>query len=576
MYKDGLHAVTAVNTEAAFEQAYTDIVRKLKIKRGNDQDIKEFIRQYLSSEAANSRTLKGLNRYLPQSANGRTVFTTRSRDIAIKVAKETVKLNEFSLSKAERLLKKLMTRKDLTNDAASVTKLLHELTCLPLTITQAAAYLERNEVSIVEYLRLLRNTEKDIADLLSEELLNRTRFEKIRDIDRNAADILSFMSQIEPKSILQSLLPELSLKMQTVSAIGTLCGYAFMSKRDEMLNIHSLVHLATRIWLSREGLETQATKTAMRYLAGSFPTNEYENRHIWRTYLPHALRILMLAVGEPALRGGTPWSTGIEHELVRAYESDGQIRKAVALLKQVVAVQERMLAEDHPDRLASQHELARAYESGGQIRKAVALLEQVVAVRERTLAEDHPDRLASQHALAGAYHADGQIKKAVTLFEQVVTVKEKTLAEEHPNRLASQHELAGAYQADGQIKKAVALLEQVVAVEERTLAEDHPSRLASQHALVGAYKSNGQIKKAVALFEQVVAVRERTLAEEHPDRLVSQYNLAIAYQADAQMPQAVELLKHVTAVESRSLQEDHPDRLASLSALENALEVASQ
>ncbi|KAK3933804.1 hypothetical protein QBC46DRAFT_401195, partial [Diplogelasinospora grovesii] len=69
-----------------------------------------------------------------------------------------------------------VTRKDLTNDAASVIELLYELTCLPLTITQAAAYLERNEVSIAEYLRLLRNTEKDMADLLNEELLNRTRY----------------------------------------------------------------------------------------------------------------------------------------------------------------------------------------------------------------------------------------------------------------------------------------------------------------------------------------------------------------------------------------------------------------
>jgi tetratricopeptide (TPR) repeat protein len=101
-------------------------------------------------------------------------------------------------------------------------------------------------------------------------------------------------------------------------------------------------------------------------------------------------------------------------------------------------------------------------------------------------------------------------------------------------------------------------------------------RLASQHALGIAYQSDGQIKKAVALLEQVVGVEEWTLAQEHPLRLVSQYNPAIAYQANAQIPQAVELLKHVAAVGSRTLREDHPDRLASLSALENALEVATQ
>jgi hypothetical protein len=39
-------------SEATFEQAYTDIARRLKIRRSNDQDIKESVRQYLSSAVA--------------------------------------------------------------------------------------------------------------------------------------------------------------------------------------------------------------------------------------------------------------------------------------------------------------------------------------------------------------------------------------------------------------------------------------------------------------------------------------------------------------------------------------------
>ncbi|KAB5511617.1 major facilitator superfamily transporter [Coniochaeta sp. 2T2.1] len=70
----------------------------------------------------------------------------------------------------------MVTRKDPTNDAASVTELLHELTCLPLAITQAATYLRRNKVSIAEYPRLLRHTEKSIVELLSEELPDRTPY----------------------------------------------------------------------------------------------------------------------------------------------------------------------------------------------------------------------------------------------------------------------------------------------------------------------------------------------------------------------------------------------------------------
>jgi hypothetical protein len=154
---------------ATFEQTYTDIARRLKIASNNDEDIKESVRQYLSSEAAGRWLLvvdnadnvqlicgspdapEGLDSYLPQSEHGRIVFTTRSRDVALRVAEETVKLDEFSLSEAKMLLEKLVTRKELIKDAGSVTELLHELMLLPLAITQAAAYLERNEVSSAEY-----------------------------------------------------------------------------------------------------------------------------------------------------------------------------------------------------------------------------------------------------------------------------------------------------------------------------------------------------------------------------------------------------------------------------------------
>ncbi|KAB5511465.1 hypothetical protein GE09DRAFT_689349 [Coniochaeta sp. 2T2.1] len=140
--------------------------------------------------------------------------------------------------------------------------------------------------------------------------------------------------------------------------------------------------------------------------------------------------------------------------------------------------------------------------SDGQIKKAVALLEQVVAVQERTLAEEHRSRLASQHALAGAYKSDGQIKKAVALLEQVVTMKRgcsrrNTLRDWRRSTSSQGHtyltdrprrRLDGAYRlyivsknAGG--RKVVALLKQVVAVEARTLAEDYLDRLASLSAL---------------------------------------------------------------------------------------------
>lgn len=70
------------------------------------------------------------------------------------------------------------------------------------------------------------------------------------------------------------------------------------------------------------------------------------------------------------------------------------------LLEHVLAVGGQTLCEEHPDRLASEHELARAYQTDGQIKRALELLENVIDIEEKTLVEEHPNRLASQHILA--------------------------------------------------------------------------------------------------------------------------------------------------------------------------------
>jgi tetratricopeptide (TPR) repeat protein len=85
--------------------------------------------------------------------------------------------------------------------------------------------------------------------------------------------------------------------------------------------------------------------------------------------------------------------------LAGAYQANGQVKEAVALLEHVVAVQQ-VLAEDHPRRLASQHVLARAYQANGQVKEAVELLDHVVAIKRTVFSETHPSRVVSEKALS--------------------------------------------------------------------------------------------------------------------------------------------------------------------------------
>ncbi|KAJ5290346.1 uncharacterized protein N7443_010599 [Penicillium atrosanguineum] len=627
----------------SFKQVYWQIANELQIhQNASDENVMELVQGHLNSDKAGKWLLvidnadeiglvcDELDQYFPSSNKGVTLLTTRSREVAVSFARnDIIELQKMTTEEGIAFLTKIIGEDSLCGQESAM-RLLEELNLLPLAIAQAAYYISRNDGTTTRYLELMHKTEEDRMRLASRDFRDKTRYRKmpnavtatwfisfnqVKSSDPSAAELLEFMSFLEPKAIPRSILPTLTSEEEMDFSIGTLCGYGFLSRRDkgDIFDMHSLVQLSTRVWIEGAQKTQQVIATATQHIEECFPSDEYTNRGTWREYLPHALEILkreeskdlseryslLSKVGDCVLADGRakesvtffqdvcvwnesncdeehPSRLASQHELARAYQFNGQIKQAVELLEHVVAVEERTLDEEHPSRLASQHELAGAYQSNGQTKQAVELLEHVVAVRERTLDEEHPDRLASQHELARVYQSNRQIKQAVELLEHIVAVKERTLDEEHPDRLASQHVLARAYQFNGQIKQAVELLEHVVAVKERTLDEEHPDRLASQHVLARAYQFNGQIKQAVELLEHVVAVEEKTLDEEHPSRLASQHELARVYQSNGQIKQAVELLEHVVAVKERTLDEEHPSRLASQHELARAYQFNGQ
>ncbi|KAJ5645897.1 hypothetical protein N7490_002269 [Penicillium lividum] len=620
----------------AFEKTATELVQKLGIHCGDGDDPKEALRAYLSSEAAGNWLLildnaddmefilgspgksTGLFDVLPQSPTGRTLITTRSSQIAVHAGGvELLELTGMTSEEANIFLGMSLVDKTQIRQVGDIAELLEKLAYMPLTMAQAAAYMNMNKMPIIAYLRLCNQTDHDMINLLGAQLRDETHYSKtqgavattwiisfntICQTDTTSARLLSFIRWIESKAIPRSILPETESDWDLTQAIGLLCGYGFLSWREDgqTLDMHSLVHLALRFWpiQRHEGLMTE--ENAIEHLTEIFPWGEWEDRLLWRQYFPHVLPLAqsdkmeqntgrddlgekigrcllkdgrikegvevlqsVAAIREKTLAEDHPSRLASQHVLASAYKSNGQVKEAIALLKHVVAIWEKTLAEDHPNRLASQHELAAAYESNGQVKEAIALLKHVVAIREKTLAEDHPNRLTSQHELARAYKSNGQVKEAITLLKHIVAIQEKTLAEDHPDQLTSQHVLAGAYESNGQVKEAIALLKHMVAIWEKTLAEDHPNRLASQYELAGAYESNGQVKEAIALFEYVVAIEQKVLAEDHPGRLNSQHELARAYKSNGQVKEAIALFEYVVAIKQKVLAEDHPGRLNS-------------
>ncbi|KAH8730737.1 TPR repeat protein, partial [Phaeosphaeriaceae sp. PMI808] len=411
--------VSALSKET-FEQDCVNIAQALGILKSTDEekDAKKLVKQHLSSSRAGPWLLVvdnaddidlvigsvqsgGIVDDLPENEGGVLVYTTRTLEVAVQLTgNDVIGLEAMDRQDAVDFLTSSLIRKGL-HSHTMINKLLDELTCLPLAISQAAAYLNINRMPIAKYLRMLQSTEKDIVNLMSREFRDNTRykesasavattwivsFNQLRERDIAAATLLAFISCVEWKAIPRSLLPKPESEVDFDNAIGTLQGYSFLVRQEEeeLYDMHRLVHLATRIWISKHDDAVGIMKRAVQHVAYVFPYGKFENRAVWRTYMPHAIRLLesdqeynIKAKSELALRIGV------------CLEEDGRIREAVRWLEESCRLRNG-LDEGDSDRLESQHELATACREDGQVKKAVELIEYVVEIREKVLAEEHP------------------------------------------------------------------------------------------------------------------------------------------------------------------------------------------
>jgi hypothetical protein len=126
-------------------------------------------------------------------------------------------------------------------------------------------------------------------------------FDHIRNTRQSAADLLSLMSFFDRQGIEEALLRrQSSTAAERVLAaqaddgfeddVLALRDYSFITvtKDANTFEMHSLVQLATRTWLEKEGRLDKWREQFISNLCAELPTGEHENREKCQTLFPHA------------------------------------------------------------------------------------------------------------------------------------------------------------------------------------------------------------------------------------------------------------------------------------------------
>jgi nucleoside phosphorylase len=413
--------ITSTSLES-IEQAYVKMSEQLGVQDTPSADVKARVKEYLSQDnigqwlliydnaddmdmwMTGSSVSPALKSFLPQNHQGHTIFTSRNRQLAVKlVGPALIILPEMNEETAIDMLRISLFQTDLLEDRKAVMALLQQLTFLPLAIAQAAAYVNETGISLADYVSLLKEQEEETIELLSKDFEDKWRyaeitnpvamtwlisFDQIRKRDSLATEYLSFMACIDPRNIPLHLLPPGQSRVKQHDALGVLKAYSFITVQpiNQFLSLHRLVHLATKNWLRRENsLERWIVETGAR-LKSIFPDDHYRNQRLWRECLPHAQSFLRSK--EFHTQGGE--RVELQQKVGQCLYRDGRYNEAEALFLDILEDNKNIRGPDNLGTLTTMSWVASTFKKQGRWAEAEKLNVQVMETRKRVLGPKHP------------------------------------------------------------------------------------------------------------------------------------------------------------------------------------------
>ncbi|KAH8588542.1 hypothetical protein B0O99DRAFT_746711 [Bisporella sp. PMI_857] len=550
----------------SFENAYRDIGLQLKIPGLEDDkaDVKRLVKAKLSQESTgkwlmivdnaddfeifcyNDKDSKysGLSEYLPFSALGAILFTTRDREAATRYASSNViDIDEMDNKESRELFQRSLQNKQLVKDDSGTIKLLELLVNLPLAIMQAAAYLNAKVSTIAEYLKIYNESSSNVIKLLSKDFEDIRRypgmknpvattwlisFQQIQDRNPLAADYMAFMSCIKEQDIPRDLLPPAS-EFDKEEALGTLKSFGFIKERvsGKSYDMHRLVHTAMQNWLKLKDEWKSLNQRTLCQITSVFPWPQHKNRAVWIMYLPHAqYAIANFDTGLSRIKETKELLGKLLHNLGQCFYIKGKYAEAEAMYRQTLQLRETVLGKEHPDTLATINNLAISLDRQSKYADAEAMHRQTLQLKETVLGKEHPDTLASMNNLALSLDRQGKYADAEAMHRQTLQLKETVLGKEHPDTLASITGLAISLDHQAKYAEAEAMHRQTLQLKETVLGKEHPDTLGSMNNFASSLYRQGKYAEAEAMHQQTLQLKETVLGKEHPDTLASISNSA--------------------------------------------------
>ena len=361
-----------------------------------------------------------LSDFLPsEPKGGHIVLTTRTQSMGIfarRIELDPLKQSEsvlFLLRRSKCLTHGAAPEQALANDRIAAETLSTQLAGLPLALDQAGAYIEETGCSLSNYLDHYQSRQTDLLKRRGLVGLDHPQsvtttfsfcFEKVRQANSAAAELLQFCAFLDVDSLSEQLILESATELGTIlqpvakdilaldEAFAILLSYSLVRRNTatKTFTMHRLVQ--TVIW---ENMES-------------------DTRELWARRVVSTISNLALL-----------------------YVAQERYEQAKPLLQKALVISERVLGKEHPHTATRLHHLGMLLALQERYGLAEELLQRALQIREKALEVEHPCVAQTLYELAKLYTLQAKYNVAQRLFQQTLAIQEKFLDPYHPDVVAT-------------------------------------------------------------------------------------------------------------------------------------------
>ena len=561
-----------------------------------------------------------LEAYLPPGRGGNILITSRNSTMR-NLSENSLEVNEMEEKDAVGLLLKASCLDPCSMEfQTEASKIVKELSYLPLAIDQAGAYIASGATTIGNYLAKYFEHRKILlshSEFTGASKYNRTVYEtwelSYKEIEQraksddshktNAANSAMLLLELFPffhhEGITEEIFsyaalqedeetfdPELPLassmldqRLLPLKKTGTWDSFLFgegirmllffslikKAPSDGVYTLHPLVHAWGR---DRMTLDKRERCCLMAYITLSCSLRQYENQ----PYRFHRVLVTHVRANMEYSRSGSN-QKGISY-LDDAYAKFGELlhnqgytKEAETLQTEVVDTRNEILGDEHPETIRAMGNLATTYHFLGKYTKAEKMRIEVLDASNRILGVEHQDTIHATANLAATYRNLGKYTEAEKLHMQVLDASNRLFGVEHPETVYAMGNLAATYGNLGKYTEAEKLQMQVLDARNRTFGVEHRQTLNAMGHLAATYANLGRYTEAEKLQMQALDARNRIFGVEHPDTISAMGHLGITYRSLGKYSEAEKLQMQVVDASNRILGVEHPNTIQAMGNL---------